>query len=109
MVREDARAVAFRGALLIFPLSLLALGFFEDPGARACRADDGVRMGKVNARGVAFAAFRKYFFARMWSVRARVAFANARAAERYFLFFSFHLGANKGPSTGAPISLSFSF
>jgi len=56
--------------------------------------------GKVNARGVAFAAFRKYFSARMRSVRARVAFANARAAERYFLFFSFHFRANKGPRTG---------
>ena len=46
MVRADARAVAFRGALLIFPLSLLALGFFEDPGARASRVGDGVWMGK---------------------------------------------------------------
>ena len=47
MVREDARAVAFRGALLIFPLSLFSPGiFFEDPGARASRAGDGVRMGK---------------------------------------------------------------
>jgi len=46
MVREDARAVAFRGALLFFPLSL-ALGFFEDPGAAgASRVGDGVWMGK---------------------------------------------------------------
>jgi len=35
MVREDARAVAFRGALLIFPLSLFSPGIFLRIRARA--------------------------------------------------------------------------
>lgn len=102
MVREDARAVAFRGALLIFPLSLFSPGIFLRIRARA-------HLERVMACGwESKRARRSVRGVQKVLLRANVVRSSARCVRErarggaLLSFFSFHLGANKGPSTGFP-------